>query len=621
MILNIPICRLQLSRIWLPNFWCRFCVVARLLSAAIHRYNDGTTGPDRADDIVSSGQEVELTWDAIATSGPGPGEMTDSKLWIYHGHKGEIADTYAGLFGAVLVVANNSKLYDDETLERTDGVDEMFLHFSVNNEGGSFHLDDNIVRVDGNRELDSAALDALKQTADFQESNRMHAINGFMYCNGIPAKQLAVGRPVRLYMYALGAVVDFHSILFGNEALHFDNGISRGSAKLLAGTFVTGAVAIPDSASARSGVLEIRCGVDDHLTAGMRMLADVAAGNFTASPPPNVNVTYFIGADEVEWDYAASGKNLCSGEVFGDAEKVFTAAGPNRPGSRYVKAQYSTYEDATFAARKTDSNGAFSGIVGPLLHFEVGDTFNVVFRNNLSFAANLNFHGLQILATSLAKFGDGVAPGAEATYTWTVPAWAGPGPKDNNSTAYVYYSSVDPIGHAHAGLTGVVSVTGRGSLNRATSLPKDREVVVPLLLNIFRENDSPLIQKSLAKFANGSVSDAELAALRNDIDWLESNAMHSANGFSYCNNPMMEFAEGSTVRWIVFGYGSEASMHAPFFGSQVILGRSRRAAGVQIFPYLAEAVEVLMATPGKSSVGCVVVDHFEAGMFARVSVV
>jgi hypothetical protein len=605
----------------LPNFWCRYYVVVRLLAAALHRYNDGTTGPDRADDIVASGQEVELTWDAIATSGPGPGEMTDSKLWIYHGHKGEIADTYAGLFGAVLVVANYSKLYDDETLERTDGVDEMFLHFSVNNEGGSFHLDDSIVRVDGNRQLDSAALDALKQNADFQESNRMHAINGFTYCNGIPAKQLAVGRPVRLYMYSLGAVVDFHSVLFGNEALHFDNGISRRSAKLLAGTFVTGAVAIPDSTSARSGVLEIRCGVDDHLSAGMRMLADVAAGNFTASPPPNVNVTYFIGADEVEWDYAASGKNLCSGEVFGDAEKVFTAAGPNRPGSRYIKAKYSAYEDATFTARKTESSGAFAGIVGPLLHFEVGDTFNVVFRNDLSFDANLNFYGLQILATSLAQFDDGVAPGDEARYTWTVPAWAGPGPKDNNSTAYVYYSSVDPVAHAHAGLTGVVSVTARGGLNRATGLPKDREVVVPLLLNIFRENDSPLMQKSLAKFSNGSVPDAELSALRKDVAWLESNAMHSANGFSYCSNPMMEFEEGTTVRWIVFGYGSEASMHATFFGSQILLGRSRRAAGVQIFPYLAEAVEVLMATPGTSSVGCVVVDHYVAGMFARLSVV
>jgi Multicopper oxidase len=547
--------------------------------------------------------------------------MSDSKLWIYHGHKGEIADTYAGLFGAVLVVANSSKLYDDETLERTDVVDEMFLHFSVNNEGDSFHLDDNIVRVDGNRQLDNASLDALKKNSDFQESNLMHAINGFMYCNGIPAKQLTVGRPVRLYMYALGGVIDFHSILFGNEALHFDNGISRGTAKLLAGTFVTGAVAIPDSTSARSGALEIRCGVDDHLIAGMRMLADVAADNFTAFPRPKVNVTYYIGADEVEWDYAASGKNLCSGEVFSDAEKVFTAAGPNRPGSRYVKAKYSAYEDSTFAARKTDNIGQFSGIVGPLLHFEVGDTFNVVFRNNLSFAANLNFHGLQILATSLAKFDDGVAPGAEASYTWTVPAWAGPGPRDSNSTAYVYYSSVDPVAHAHAGLTGVVSVTPRGGLNRATGLPKDREVVVPLLFNIFRENDSPLIQKSLAKFANGSVSDTELAALRNDVAWLESNAMHSANGFSYCNNPMMEFEEGSTVRWIVFGYGSEASMHAPFFGTQVILGRSRRAAGVQIFPYLAEVVEVLMVTPGNMSVGCVVVDHYVAGMFARVSVV
>jgi Multicopper oxidase len=551
-------------------------------------------------------------------AGPGPGERADSKLWIYHGHKGEIADTNAGLFGAVLVIAGNSTSYDDETLLPTDGVDELFLHFSVNDEGNSFHLDENIARVDGNKPLDGVALKELKTNGNFQESNLMHAVNGLMFCNNLPRKQLTVGQPVRMYMYSLGSDVDLHSISLGNEALHFDEGLTRGSAKLLAGTF-TSAVAVP----VHSGALELRCRIDDHVRAGMRMLVDVNSGSYpTDAPAPSKpGLTYYIAADEVEWEYAASGKNACSGDRFGDVENVFMAAGPDRPGSRYVKAKYNAYKDASFRGRESRGSTQFSGIVGPLLHVEVGDTVTVLFRNNLPFAANLNIVGLQAVNTSLANFGDGVAPGAEASYTWAVPDTSGPGPEDMSSVSYVYYSSVDPIAHAHAGLTGAISVAARGGLDRKTGIPKDVDIVVPLLFNIFREDDSPFITQSLDKFATGNVSEADLVLLRGDDGWVESNAMHSANGFMYCNNPLIEFPVGSTVRWVVFGYGSETSMHSPFFETQVLLGSSRRAAGVQIFPYTAETVDVIMATPSNSSVGCVIVDHRAAGMFVRVQTV
>jgi hephaestin len=573
------------------------------------------------DDKVAPGEKVDLLWRAVETSGPGPGESADTKLWIYHGHKGEVADSYAGLFGAVLVVAEAATSYDDETLLPTDGSDEMFLYFSVMNEGGSFHLGENIDRVDRNKRLSDAVVDELKLNGEFQESNLMHSINGFMYCNSRPLKKLTVGKPVRLYLYSLGSDVDFHSISLGNEPLHINGGTTRGTAKLLAGTF-TSAVAVP----LHSGRLELRCSIDDHIAAGMRMLVDVAPGapkNDTASAAPSnsTSTTHYIAADKLDWNYARYGKNLCTGDDFGDDEAVFTAAGPDRPGPRYVKARYSAYEDATFRVRKESGRSDFFGIVGPMLHFEVGDTVTVVFRNNLPFAANLNIVGLEELKTSLRSFADGVKPGAEATYTWTVPESSGPGPADLSSVSYVYYSSVNATVHAYAGLTGAISVSAPGGLDRDTGFPKDVDVVVPLLFNIFRENDSPFIAESLDKYATGTVSEKELVELQEDDGWLESNTMHAANGFMYCNNPVMEFAKGARVRWIVFGYGSESSMHSPFFDSDAIVGRSRGGAGVQIFPYTAETVDVVMATPGETSVGCVVVDHRAGGMFVRIRTV
>ena len=37
--------------------------------------------------------------------------------------------------------------------------------------------------------------------------------------------------------------------------------------------------------------------------------------------------TYYIAADEVDWDYAPSGKNQITGEPFGEEENVFVRQG------------------------------------------------------------------------------------------------------------------------------------------------------------------------------------------------------------------------------------------------------------------------------------------------------
>lgn len=558
--------------------------------------------------------------EANKESGPGPGEDENSKLWIYHGHRGEVADIYAGNFGAILVIAEGAENYDEESLLPTDGVDEMFLYFSVMDEGGSFHLDENIARMAGNKNLSEAQIESLKANDDFAESNLMHAINGYMYCAGpLPFKQLTLNRPTRMYMYSLGSIVDMHSVSLGNEAQLLVEGTRKGSAKLLAGTF-TSAIVRP----MHTGALELRCSIDDHIGAGMRMLVNVTEEEGPSpydatNPEDNHFVTHYIAAELVDWDYAKSGMNQCTKQPFGEEEDVFVQAGAQTPGSRYVKAMYVEYEGPDFKTRRVDGRSNFSGIVGPLLSFEVGDNVTVVFLNkNVPFAVDLNIVGLVREDHSCAPDA-GVELGEEAVYEWTVPESSGPGRNDLSSIAYVYYSSVDSITHTHAGLAGVVSVTNRGGLNRGTRVPKGSDMIVPLLFNIFRENASPLLTESLKKFATGNTTADELEDLEGDDDWLESNAMHAANGYLYCNNPLLNFETGAVVRFIVFGFGSEASMHAPFFDGQTILGTSRRGAGVQVFPYSAETVDVAMASRGEFVAGCVIADHRAGGMQVRIS--
>ena len=100
------------------------------------------------------------------------------------------------------------------------------------------------------------------------------------------------------------------------------------------------------------------------------------------SEAPRVR-TYYIAADEVEWDYAPGGVNKMMGMKFEGYSKVFTERGPHRIGTVYRKARYREYTDQTFTQIKPrPTQWEHTGLLGPILRAEVGDTIRVVFKNN-----------------------------------------------------------------------------------------------------------------------------------------------------------------------------------------------------------------------------------------------
>ncbi|PXF39810.1 hypothetical protein BWQ96_10330 [Gracilariopsis chorda] len=54
----------------------------------------------------------------------------------------------------------------------------------------------------------------------------------------------------------------------------------------------------------------------------------------------DADVTHYIAADEVQWDYTPLGRDGFIGELFGDVENVVTEPGPFTPGSQCIKAVY-----------------------------------------------------------------------------------------------------------------------------------------------------------------------------------------------------------------------------------------------------------------------------------------
>ena len=137
--------------------------------------------------------------------------------------------------------------------------------------------------------------------------------------------------------------------------------------------------------------------------------------------------TYYIAADELDWDYMPSGRDAMMGMAPRGYARFFAQHGPHYIGRVYRKALYREYTDATFAHLKPrPADEAYLGTVGPIIHAAVGDTIRVVFRNNGSHPYSMHPHGVLYEAASegsaydhgtnaSAPDGNSVAPGKTFT--------------------------------------------------------------------------------------------------------------------------------------------------------------------------------------------------------------
>src|ERR1043165_4256842 len=127
--------------------------------------------------------------------------------------------------------------------------------------------------------------------------------------------------------------------------------------------------------------------------AGLAQLAATPA----APQAKNVGVTgrvrtYYVAAEEVEWDYAPLGMDMTTGKAFEGTAVAYTQPGPNRIGHVYRKALYREYTDATFSTRKPrPPQDEYLGLLGPVLRAEVGDSIKVVFKNTTSRPYSMHF--------------------------------------------------------------------------------------------------------------------------------------------------------------------------------------------------------------------------------------
>jgi manganese oxidase len=337
--------------------------------------------------------------------------------------------------------------------------------------------------------------------------------------------------------------------------------------------------------------------------------------------------TYYIAAEERDWNYAPSGRDDMMGMDFMAEAQPYVKRGGGWPGLVHRKALYIEYTDDTFTTEKPKPAAfAHTGMLGPVLRAEVGDVIRVIFKNRTTRAYSMHPHGVFYLkadegapsndGTSLTeKRDDAVQPGEIQVYVWKVPERAGPGPRDGSSIAWLYHSHTDRVRDTNAGLIGVIIVTRRGQA-RANLMPRDVDREFISFWKIYDENQSPYLAASVAA-AGGKLDDHKA-----DAAFVTGNRKHAVNGFVFGNLALetMTMRAGERVRWYVIGLGGVLDLHTPHWHGATVLVAGQRTDAISLLPAQHVVADMVPDNPGIWMIHCHVDEHLDAGMSARYQV-
>ncbi len=339
---------------------------------------------------------------------------------------------------------------------------------------------------------------------------------------------------------------------------------------------------------------------------------------------------YFVAADEVVWDYAPSGLDQITGKPFADG---LAAAVMNRTattlGRVMKKAIYREYTDASFLTLKARApEWEHLGMVGPLLRAEVGDTIEVLFRNNTRRTVSMHPHGVFYTKSSEGagyedgtggadKNDDGVAPGGTHRYVWPVPERAGPIESEPSTSLWMYHSHVHESADVNAGLIGPLIVTRKGAA-RPDGSPKDVDTEIVAAFLEVDENASSYFEENIQTYALDPAKYPRAAHFADPL--YGANLKETINGFSFGHTPPMRMRQGERVRWYNFS-STNFEIHAPHWHANTVVAMHMRTDVLNLLPMGMIVADMVPDNPGIWLFHCHVGPHLDAGMITRYEVV
>ncbi|XP_072266229.1 ceruloplasmin-like [Pyxicephalus adspersus] len=556
---------------------------------------NGQSGPSH----VAPRDTVLYKWKVPDTVAP-TSEDLNCIAWLYYSSVDPVKDVYSGLVGPLLVC---KKLNGNNQVNAGEGYDYVLMP-TVFDENKSWYLQDNI------NEFIGSQISVDVEDPGFMESNTMHSINGYMYGNQ-PGLDLCVGSEIRWHILGLGTVIDIHGIHFTGNTFQ----IHKTTRDVVSITphISYSAVMTPDNI----GVFNVECMTADHYRSGMRQHYRVnTCGKVSAKQrPASRTVTYYIAAEEIEWDYSPSrtweyGWHPENSESPGD---VFLNKTRTTIGSIYKKVVYRGYIDESFTRRrKRTDDEVHLGILGPFIYGNIGDTIKVVFRNKASRMYSIYAHGLKPRSNEKNP----AQPGETKTYVWDVPERSGPNRNETDCLTWAYYSDVDQVKDTYSGLIGPIVICKRSynPINAYRSPP----VRFAVLFMVLDENMSWYLDENIQTYA----------LYPNEVDkenseFIESNKMHSINGKMYANAIGLTMTVGDYVVWHIMGMGNEVDIHTAHWHGHSLKYTRGRELQTDVFEFLPgtfQTASMTAKTPGTWLMHCHVDDHLYAGMVTVYSV-
>ncbi|KAG8580850.1 hypothetical protein GDO81_007442 [Engystomops pustulosus] len=570
----------------------------KLMEGAFYNYrnaiNDSESGKNSQASHVAPRDIFTYEWNIpyLKTS-----SMDDQNClpWLYYSAVDVARDTNSGLVGPLLVCKSlsNNKVIDHN----------YFLLATIFDENKSWYLDDNIQLFTGDPQSVN------KEDAGFQESNMMHALNGYMYGN-LPGLEMCKGDTVRWHMIGLGGEIDMHGIHFTGNTFYM-KGTTRDVATLFPHISYTVAMT-PDNV----GVFNVECMTADHYTGGMRQLYKVHQCNKKDSTFKYARkLTHYIAAEEVEWEYSPTrtweymwytDENGSPGDVF--LNKTRTSIG-----SKYKKVVYREYTDGTFRRRKERTkNEEHLAIMGPLLTANIDDRIQIIFKNMASRPYSIYAHGVKTDENDIKP----TKPGQVQMYVWDVFERSGPSSQEINCLTWAYYSTVNQVKDTYSGLIGPLIVCKRNYF--PLRFLREPLLHFSLLFMIFDENESWYLDDNIQTY---SLHPEEVN--KDDGDFIESNKMHNINGLMYGNLQGLTMMVGDTVNWHLIGLGNEVDIHTVHFHAHSLMykrGETYQTDVFDLFPGTTETAVMKAKNRGTWFVHCHVDDHMKAGMDAVYTV-
>uniref|UniRef100_A0A668ALW7 Coagulation factor V n=1 Tax=Myripristis murdjan TaxID=586833 RepID=A0A668ALW7_9TELE len=456
---------------------------------------------------------------------------------VYHSAVDTPRDIASGLIGPLLICKSQS--LNGKSKLKADK--EQHAMFSVFDENKSWYLDYNIRSY-----CDRSRVNRADQ--EFYKSNVMHTINGYVFESG-QILGFCNGEVVTWHMSSIGAQDYIQTATFYGHTFELNDRLDAPEPDVTQDEYEY--VMYKDPYSSQE---DVKSFTPDETT---KHYLKMAGQNFR---------TYFISAEEVEWDYT----------LFFHHRRQEKSLQSRRE-TKFTKVIFRGYLDSTFSV--PDIRGEVEehlGILGPLIKAEV------VFRNNANRPFSLHPKGYWY------KYDDEVKPNTSFTYLWKVNAKVGPAAGESDCRTWAYYSGVNPERDIHTGLIGPLLVCRKGTMNNKQTDMRE----FTLLFMTFDESQSWYYEKNRERM--------ERKNRRTVIDpnFKENLKFHSINGIVYSLKGLRMYTN-QLVRWHLINMGSPQDFQSVHFHGQTFLYKHTKSYRQAVHPLLPGGFATLEMLPSK----------------------